>query len=71
MYSLKNKTAIVTGGGSPGLEKRSAVLFAQQGARVYLLDIDEKGATETVKEIMNRKVVSLNISTALLTRKIL
>ena len=53
MYSLKNKTAIVTGGGS-GIGKAICSLFAQQGARVYLLDIDEKGATETVKEIMNK-----------------
>lgn len=53
MYSLKNKTAIVTGGGS-GIGKAICGLFAQQGARVYLLDIDEKGATETVKEIMNK-----------------
>ncbi|HEY4935340.1 MAG TPA: SDR family oxidoreductase [Puia sp.] len=50
MYSLKNKTAIITGGGS-GIGKAICVLFAQQGARVCLLDIDEKGSRETVEQI--------------------
>lgn len=51
MYSLKNKTAIVTGGGS-GIGKAISQLFAQAGAMVYLLDIDEKGSLETVQQIL-------------------
>ncbi|MFI5161117.1 MAG: SDR family NAD(P)-dependent oxidoreductase [Sphingobacteriales bacterium] len=50
MFSLKNKTAIITGGGS-GIGKAIAVLFAQQGAAVHIIELDEKAAAETVKEI--------------------
>jgi NAD(P)-dependent dehydrogenase (short-subunit alcohol dehydrogenase family) len=50
MYSLKNKTAIVTGGGS-GIGKAISLVFALAGARIYILDIDEKGAAETVNLI--------------------
>ena len=47
MFSLKNKTAIVTGGGS-GIGKAISLLFAQQGAKVIILDLDEKGSEDTV-----------------------
>jgi 2-keto-3-deoxy-L-fuconate dehydrogenase len=50
MYSLKNKTAIVTGGGS-GIGKAISVLFASQGAYVYIIDRDEQGAGTVVEEI--------------------
>ncbi|MBS1504699.1 MAG: SDR family oxidoreductase [Bacteroidetes bacterium] len=50
MFSLQNKTAIITGGGS-GIGKAVAVLFAKQGANVHIIDLDEKTASETVKEI--------------------
>src|SRR3569623_379968 len=50
MFNLTNKTAIITGGGS-GIGKAIAVLFAQQGAKVHIVDLDEKAATETVQEI--------------------
>jgi len=48
MYSLKNKTAIVTGGGS-GIGKAICLVLATAGARIYVLDIDETGATDTVE----------------------
>lgn len=50
MFRLDNKTAIITGGGS-GIGRAISSLFAQQGAPVYILDIDESGATETVDAI--------------------
>ena len=50
MFSLKNKTAIVTGGGS-GIGKAIAGLFAVQEAAVFILDLDEATAAEAVKEI--------------------
>ena len=50
MFSLKNKTAIVTGGGS-GIGKAICILFAQQGAKVFILDQDEKGSAETAEQI--------------------
>jgi 2-keto-3-deoxy-L-fuconate dehydrogenase len=49
MFSLKNKTAIVTGAGS-GIGKAIAALFSKQGADVFILDFDEKGAQQTVEE---------------------
>ena len=50
MFSLKNKKAIITGGGS-GIGKAIAVLFAQQGAEVHILELNEDAAAEVVKEI--------------------
>src|ERR1700730_14941523 len=50
MYSLKNKTAVVTGGGS-GIGRAICHVFALAGARVYVLDIDETGSAETVNQI--------------------
>ncbi len=50
MFSLKNKTAVVTGGAS-GIGKSIAKLFAKQGAEVHILDFDESGAVQTANEI--------------------
>ena len=50
MFSLSNKTALVTGGGS-GIGRAISMLFAKQGASVFILDLDEKGAAQTVEEI--------------------
>lgn len=47
MFKLTNKTAVITGGGS-GIGRAMSVIFAQQGATVYIVDVDEKGANETV-----------------------
>jgi NAD(P)-dependent dehydrogenase (short-subunit alcohol dehydrogenase family) len=50
MFRLDDKTAIVTGGGS-GIGRAIATVFAQQGAQVYILDVDEAGGTNTAQEI--------------------
>lgn len=52
MFSLKNKTAIITGAAS-GIGKAVAVLFAQQGALVHLLDMNETALEQAVIEIKN------------------
>src|SRR5690349_4363144 len=50
MFSLLNKSALITGGGS-GIGKAISTLFAKQGATVHILDLDENGANATVEEI--------------------
>lgn len=50
MFRLDAKTALVTGGGK-GIGQAISELFAKQGARVYILDVDEKGAAETIRRI--------------------
>jgi NAD(P)-dependent dehydrogenase (short-subunit alcohol dehydrogenase family) len=47
---LTNKVAIVTGAGS-GMGRASALLFAREGAKVAVLDLDETKAREASGEI--------------------
>jgi 3-oxoacyl-[acyl-carrier protein] reductase len=47
---LKNEVTIVTGAGS-GIGKETALLFAKEGAKVVVADINEKSGNETVEEI--------------------
>ena len=47
MFSLKDKHAVVTGAGS-GIGRAVALLLAKQGATVYVADINEAQALETV-----------------------
>jgi 2-keto-3-deoxy-L-fuconate dehydrogenase len=53
MFSLQKKEAVVTGGGS-GIGKAVALLLAQQGALVRVIDINETQAGATVKEIQEK-----------------
>jgi NAD(P)-dependent dehydrogenase (short-subunit alcohol dehydrogenase family) len=47
---LDHKAAIVTGGAS-GIGQATALLFAQEGARVAIFDLDEAGGQQTVGDI--------------------
>ena len=50
-FSLLNKVALITGGGS-GIVKEIAIIFAEQGADVKILDIDTNNAKKTVEDIV-------------------
>ncbi|HEY3144852.1 MAG TPA: SDR family NAD(P)-dependent oxidoreductase, partial [Dongiaceae bacterium] len=50
MPLLPNHIAVVTGAGS-GIGRAIAIGYAREGARVVLLDRDEKAAAEAAKEI--------------------
>jgi 2-keto-3-deoxy-L-fuconate dehydrogenase len=50
LFSLHNKTSMITGGGS-GIGKAIAKLFASQGSEVHILDLDENATLAVVEEI--------------------
>ncbi len=50
MFNLQGKIALITGGGS-GIGKAISTVFAKQGAKVFILDLDEGGASSTINEI--------------------
>lgn len=50
MKLLENKIAIITGAGS-GIGKAISLLYANEGAKIVVSDINEKGGNETVSEI--------------------
>jgi len=47
---LQNKVALITGAGS-GIGRESALLFAKEGARVVVCDLNETAGKETVSAI--------------------
>jgi NAD(P)-dependent dehydrogenase (short-subunit alcohol dehydrogenase family) len=47
---LANKVALITGAGS-GMGRTGALLFAVEGARVAAVDIDERAAAQTARDI--------------------
>ena len=53
MGTLEGKVAIVTGGAS-GIGKAICQLYAREGAKVVVSDLDEQGGLETVSEITDR-----------------
>ncbi|MBE9583430.1 SDR family oxidoreductase [Mucilaginibacter sp. JRF] len=50
MFSLKNKIAVITGGGS-GIGKAISLLFAKQGAAVHIIELNADAAAGVVAEI--------------------
>ncbi|HEY2900999.1 MAG TPA: glucose 1-dehydrogenase [Polyangia bacterium] len=50
MFDLKDKAVIITGGGS-GIGQAVSTLFARQGARVAILDVQAEPARETAAQI--------------------
>lgn len=48
---LNGRVAIITGAGS-GIGKATALLFAKEGAKVVVADMNEHGAFETAREIV-------------------
>lgn len=71
---LKNKVAIITGGGS-GIGKAISILFAQKGVEIIILDMDENGGNETKYEIEKAggkaNFHKLDISNSILTNEYL
>ena len=47
---LRGKVALITGAGA-GMGREAAVLFAEEGARIVVADIDQAAAAETVKKV--------------------
>jgi len=52
MFSLQNKKAVITGGGS-GIGRAIASLFAKQGSEVHIIDLSIESAQDAVDEIKN------------------
>ena len=50
MLSLKNKTAVITGGGS-GIGKAISQLFAKQGAAVHIIELTAEAGQQAAEEI--------------------
>jgi 2-keto-3-deoxy-L-fuconate dehydrogenase len=53
MFTLQNKKAVITGGGS-GIGRAIALLFAKQGAEVHIIELDNNNGQQVVLEIQAR-----------------
>ncbi len=62
MMRLKNKVAIITGGSS-GIGKATALLFAKEGAKVVIAARDEKEGMKVVSEIKRARGEAIFIKT--------
>jgi NAD(P)-dependent dehydrogenase (short-subunit alcohol dehydrogenase family) len=59
---LNNKVAIITGGAS-GIGRASAIMFAKEGAKVVVSDINDVGGEETVNNIKSNNGDAIYIHT--------
>lgn len=59
---LENRVAIITGGGS-GIGQTSSILFAREGAKIVVVDINEDGGLDTVNKIKSNGGESCFIKT--------
>jgi len=57
MFELKNKVAVITGGGS-GIGKAIAEVFAAQGAQVCILELNQKAAKDTAQALSNQRLLA-------------
>jgi NAD(P)-dependent dehydrogenase (short-subunit alcohol dehydrogenase family) len=53
MFSLQNKTAVITGAGS-GIGRAVAELFAQQGATVFIIELNAAAADAAIAQIQEK-----------------
>ena len=67
LFSLRNKRALITGSGT-GIGEAIAVRFAEAGADLELVDVDE-GSLNRVKEELERFNVEINVHRVDLSRK--
>lgn len=57
---LKDKTAVITGAGR-GIGQATAILFASEGAKLLLSDLDKKPLDETVSKIKSEGCIAVGI----------
>ena len=57
MNKLENKVAIITGGAA-GIGKATATLFAHEGAKVVIWDLDEIRGNELAKELTAKNLIA-------------
>jgi NAD(P)-dependent dehydrogenase (short-subunit alcohol dehydrogenase family) len=62
MQTLKNKTAIITGAGS-GIGRAIAILYATEGAKIILTDLDDTGGNETLSAVLKNGGEAIYIHT--------
>lgn len=61
IFNYQNKTVIVTGGGS-GIGQSIAIQFAQHGAKVFVLDLNEDGSRSTIEMIHQQRGSAISVS---------